>query len=498
MRIAFVHCFTESIGIEYLSAFLKKEGHEVSLFFDPQLFDNYLIKNKVMDAVFSYRSALIDSVVKFNPDIVAFSAFLDNYIWSCGIAREIKRRIKTTIVFGGLHPTAVPYRVLKNDFIDFVIIGEGEEAMAELASCLAAGKEISGIQNLAYRNNSQVIVNNPRPPLKDLDALPFPDKDLFFRQYRNFINDGYIISFSRGCLNRCSYCNWNLIEKMYGKYYRLRSPGNVIKELVWAKQRYAIKRVEFMDSVFTYDKKWLEEFLPDYKKKVGIPFFCYIYPSSLIDKKLIDMLEDAGCTTIGLGVQTINPKLRKEVYLRAETNEDIARCASLITRTRIGLILGFILFPTQTEQEVINTLEFCHENNPDFAVARWLMFFPGTEVINISRKLSILNDDDIDEIEEGRDKFPYFKKEYPIKDISKIANLFLFSGVMPTFMMKNIIKSKLYHCMPSVSLYLPSLMIVGLLKKKFRNESFLSAFYYINYYINYMVKKLLNSHYEKI
>ncbi len=112
MRIAFVHCFNESIAIEYLSACLKKENHEVSLFFDPLLFDNYLVKNKLLDNFFSYRNILIDSIIKFNPEIVAFSALSDNYIWSCDIAREIKRRIKTTVVFGGLHPTAVPHRVL--------------------------------------------------------------------------------------------------------------------------------------------------------------------------------------------------------------------------------------------------------------------------------------------------------------------------------------------------------------------------------------------------
>jgi len=492
MRIAFVHCFTESIAIEYLSAFLKKEGHEVSLFFDPLLFDNYLVKNKIMNTIFSHQSSLIDSVVKFNPDITAFSGLTDNYVWCCDIAREIKRRIKTTVVFGGLHPTAVPHRVLKNNFIDFVIIGEGEEAMVELADCLVSGKKISDIRNLVYRHNSRVIINDPRPPLKDLDGLPFPDKDLFFRQYHNLINDGYLISSSRGCLYRCSYCNWNLIEKMYGKYYRWRSPGNVIKELVWAKERYAIKRVQFMDSIFTYNKKWLEEFLPDYKEKVGIPFFCYIYPSPLIDKKLIDMLQDAGCVTMTMGVQTINPKLRKEIYLRTETNEHVKHCIALIKKARIGLILGFILFPTQTEQEVINTLKFCYENKPDFAVGQWLMYFPGAEVINISKRLSILNDNDIEDIEEGRDKFPYFKKQYPIKNISKIANLFLFSGIIPSFMMKNIIKSKLYRCLPSANLYLPTLILVCLLKKQFRKEPVISVLYFIKYYINYAVKKLLN------
>lgn len=491
MRIAFVHCFTESIAIEYLSSFLKREKHEVSLFFDPLLFDNYLVKNKLLNNFFSYRNILIDSVIKFNPDIVAFSVFFDNYIWSCHIAREIKSRINTAVVFGGLHPTAVPHRVLKNNFIDFVIVGEGEEAMVELADCLSSGKQTSGIRNLAYRRNSQVIVNDLRPPLNDLDELPFPDKDIFFSVNKIFINDGYMVMSSRGCVYRCSYCNWNFMDKIYGKYFRWRSPSNVIKELVWAKEKYAIKRVQFLDSIFTYNRQWTEEFLSEYKEKVAIPFFCFIYPSSAFDKKLIDMLVDAGCLTINMGAQSLDDKLRKNIYLRAGTNEDITHCIDLIKTTNIILFLGFIIFPTQTEQEIIGILEYCYEIKADFSVGQWLMCFPGSEIVNILRKMSILNDDDIDDIEEGRDKFPYFNKEYPIKNISKIANLLYFSGILPDFLMKKIIKSKLYRLMPSVNLFLPSLLIVCLMKPKFRKEPFISVIYYIKLYINYMAKKLL-------
>jgi hypothetical protein len=78
MRIGFVHCLYESLGIEYLSSYLKREGNEVSLFFDPLLFRNYLIDNPTLDKVFSYKDYLINTIVKEKPDLVAFSVLSDN------------------------------------------------------------------------------------------------------------------------------------------------------------------------------------------------------------------------------------------------------------------------------------------------------------------------------------------------------------------------------------------------------------------------------------
>jgi hypothetical protein len=166
----------------------------------------------------------------------------------------------------------------------------------------------------------------------------------------------------------------------------------------------------------------------------------------------------------------------------------------LIKKAGIGLIVGFILFPTQTIQEVIDTLLFCYNSSPDFAVNQWVMYFPGAEIVYISKKLAVLSDEDIDDIEEGRDKFPYFKKNGSVKEISKITNLFYFSGVIPLSIMKNIVRFKLYRFMPSFNMYLPGLTIASLMRKDLRREGLISVFYYIKYYIYYITRKLICRH----
>jgi len=148
MRIAFVHRLYENLGIEYLSAYLKKAGHDVCLFFDPALFDNYLLSNKELHKVFSYRDILIHAIVKDNPDIVAFSVSSSEYAWACDIAKAVKERTEAVVVYGGAHPTAVLEEVLKNDFVDFVICGEGEEAMMEFVNSFTTHKDVRTIRNL--------------------------------------------------------------------------------------------------------------------------------------------------------------------------------------------------------------------------------------------------------------------------------------------------------------------------------------------------------------
>jgi radical SAM superfamily enzyme YgiQ (UPF0313 family) len=139
MLIGFVHSLYESLAIEYLSSCLKNSGHEVRLFFDPLLFKNYLISNKFLDLSFSHKKKLIQALVMAKPDIVMFSVLSDNYAWCCDIAQEIKKRIDTIVVFGGVHVTAVPARVLKNKFVDYVICGEAEGAVVEFADYLSQG-----------------------------------------------------------------------------------------------------------------------------------------------------------------------------------------------------------------------------------------------------------------------------------------------------------------------------------------------------------------------
>ena len=206
MRIAFVHNNYESLGIEYISSYLKKAGHETSLFFEPGLFGSFLMHNRKMHRRFGFADEIVGRVTRAKPDIVAFSVISDNYSWACSLAQRIKSKLDTKVIFGGVHATSVPERILNQEFVDFVIRGEAEESFLELVRALEEGKDHAQIMNLAFRKQGMPVINPLRPPISDLDSLPFPDKDLFFREYRSLIRSSYMITASRGCAFSCTYC----------------------------------------------------------------------------------------------------------------------------------------------------------------------------------------------------------------------------------------------------------------------------------------------------
>jgi len=168
---------SESLGLEYLSAVLKSKGHEVFLVFDPALFnDKHYLHVDFLAKLFNVRSRLLDEIVELNPDVIGFTVLTDTYKWACSFANEIKEVLPDTrIIFGGIHPTSVPEKVIKNDFVDALCIGESEEAFLEFVE----SPERTDIQNFWFKSNGKIIKNKIRPLNQDLDSLPFADKSIF-------------------------------------------------------------------------------------------------------------------------------------------------------------------------------------------------------------------------------------------------------------------------------------------------------------------------------
>ena len=179
MKVLFYYNGGEHIGIEYLSAYLKEKGHEVDLVFDPGLGNNFYVNLPILDNIINDK-LIIRKAQKFNPDIIAISCITNLYPAVKRIASKFKTKLNCPIIIGGIHPTSLPDKVIKEDWVDFLCIGEGEEAFAELLEKMKKGEDVSNIKNLWVKDANGKITKNPlRPLITDLDSLPFPDKSLF-------------------------------------------------------------------------------------------------------------------------------------------------------------------------------------------------------------------------------------------------------------------------------------------------------------------------------
>ncbi len=405
MKVGFVYPAFENLGIEYISAVLKKNGHKTFLAFDPQLFDDLFVNWHTLGKIFNYKQRIIKQLKCEKPDIIAFGVVSDLFPWACQMAALIKTELNgVPIVFGGPHITALPEKVLVKPFVDYVIIGEGEYPMLELVEAIKKEMPIDNIPNLGFKRSGSVIINETRPILQNLDELPFADVDLFLSQ-NPYAHKEYNIMTSRGCVNSCAYCHNSVERKVLwkhnGKFLRRRSVDNVLRELRERRVKYKFDTICIWDEVFTYDIKWLEEFCNKYKKEFGLPFWTFIHPDH-VSERVVQLLEEAGCYEVEIGVQTLNPWIKKNILRRPETKEDIEKAIDLFKKTKIRVVVDVIFgLPLLKDEDYTELLECFAEHTPTKIQTFWLRYYPKTDIIDCALENNLITQEELDDINNG-------------------------------------------------------------------------------------------------
>jgi radical SAM superfamily enzyme YgiQ (UPF0313 family) len=454
IKIALVTGPEESIGIKYLSAILKANGHHADLFFDPQLFNDDVISIPLLCKIFDLRENLVDSILDYNPGLIGFSVHSDFYGWASDLAARIKRRVDTPIIFGGIHPTSAPEEVIRSEVVDMVCIGEGEYPLLELADSMDNKTEQLDIKNIWFKKNGRLI-RNPLRQLIDINELPYPDHDIYYRK-NDYFKIGYHTMASRGCLYRCSYCCHSVLKPLYpqGGYYRVRLPHNLIGEIRQNIKRYNFRIIRFYDDLFPYDMEWLKEFSDIYKKQVDVPFICYFHPE-LVTEDRISILKNAGCSEIRLGIQTMNAAIRKNVLHRHETNETIERALNIIKKHKIKLVTENIVgIPGQTREDIVSMLEFYRKNRPTRNHFFWLRYYPALEITKYKN-------DAEEKTERGLNvqskTFTQGGDTYNKVEPSLILALYGISW-FPAWFARLFIKNHVLRCLPRISLSLLNIL----------------------------------------
>ena len=405
MKVLFLNPQQEMGGIQCLSAFLKQHGHETALVNDPNLFDNPWVHHPRLSKIFDNEREVLEQIDHHNPDLIGMTVVTDDLSWALKWAKKIKKHFNIPIVFGNVHATFHPDECLANDEVDFVVRGEGEWTLLELVEALEGRKNFSEVLGLSYKDNGKVIKNPMRPLINDLDILPFPDKDLYYN-VMPYLNHGYTTMSGRGCPYRCTFCDNNTSMKLYKdevpktqKWARRHSPEYVVNEILWAKEKYGINHVRFNDEDFSFDKNWLREFCPLYKEKVGIPYFAWVYPNT-IDEEMAKLLAESGCDAVEMGIQSGAQHLRKEI-LHRNTKDDQIRIAMQALRkynirTTVDIIIGL---PTETKEDLDETVRLLADTNPWHLYAFWLRYYPSTEILSIAKEKKLLTPDQIHKLE---------------------------------------------------------------------------------------------------
>ena len=351
----------EPLGPMQMSAITRNMGHKSHL--------------AVLD-----EGDLLEKIEKNDIDLVAMS-FLSP---EAGAFKKASHRIKSrrpdmTVIAGGPHPTFFP-EIVDSWPLDAVVLGEGDRVMGKIVSHLEAGKDISDIPNLHTRRKKNALL----PLVADLDTLPYPDRDLVHgRVPLNMVPMKSFMA-TRGCPYNCAYCFNNAYKKLYrhgGRMRRQRSVEHLIREIETVKQRYSLRFVRFGDDVFvTGHDQWLEEFVEQYRRRIGLPFYFLIYPH-LVNREVISALKSAGCHSVGISIETGNEEIRKKIIKRPISDEVIKNAYAILRDHDIRLFSNCMLgLPESTIADDIQSLELTFACAPTYASFTVFAPFPGTEL----------------------------------------------------------------------------------------------------------------------
>lgn len=237
------------LGLLYLASYVRAQGHEVAVF----------------DGTFEEDvSAFSTRLAAEKPDLVGISAVLPLRDMALALAADAKAAGVLTIL-GGPDPTKDPASYLQFPQVDMVVHHEGEQTLDALLRLIDAGaltpEMLAREPGIAYRDASgRPVVNQPRPPVENLDELPLPARDLidmdrYLDTWRE--ENGYsslTIATSRGCPYGCDWCR----DSVHGQDFRQRSPESVAAEMKQLKETYDIDRLRVVDDVDGIERDWVE------------------------------------------------------------------------------------------------------------------------------------------------------------------------------------------------------------------------------------------------
>lgn len=360
-KYKFIGLVAPPLGIAYIAAVLEQNKIDV----------------EIIDAAALEMSweTLEAEIRKANPGMVAVTALTPTISKALQTARLAKKTCpEATVVMGGYHPSFNHQEMLDKDYVDIVVIGEGEYTFPELVRTLEEGGDLKEVKGIAYGD----VVTPSRPLIMDLDELPFPARHLLPMEHYKILNmklhTATLIS-GRGCPMQCSFC---ASAALHGNKLRMRSAKNVVDEMEHLINDHEAGMIAFMDDTFTLKPSRVAEICDEIiKRDIDVYWGCTARADTLSDE-LLHKLSESGCITLFLGVESADQQQLDRVNKQL-TIDKIRQAFKLARKNHIRTIASVVLgMPGDTRESIERTIKFARELNPSYAVFSLATPYPGT------------------------------------------------------------------------------------------------------------------------
>lgn len=364
-------------GVLALDAHLRKAGYRMDV----------LIK--------TFEPDIIATLKSLSPRIVGFSVFSTEHNWLVGMTHKARSVLPSVpIIVGGVHAMVYPEQILLDSEADLVCWSDGEGVLINVLQELAGTQpDFTKVSGLALKTPQGGILRTSGAPRVAFDDRILEDRDIYLKRYHILSQDsvGYFMS-SRGCPYSCSFCYNSYLREAAGAtgYLRRKNPDSLVREIESAVKKCSFISLAFVDDIFSFDKKWLQEFLPQYHEKVNLPFWCNIR-ADVMDEETARLLAEAGCHSASFGIETGNEELRWTVLNKKISDEQMIRCGTLLHK--YGIIVrasSMFCLPDETVDDALRTIELNIQSKVDLPASQLFIPYPKTSIAEYMKKKGII------------------------------------------------------------------------------------------------------------
>jgi radical SAM superfamily enzyme YgiQ (UPF0313 family) len=413
------------LGILSIAAVLEKNGLPVRVTASDVL---QLKKNDILRAIRDYDA-----------DAIGLSITTENRFEIFGLLAAIKAEFpEKLLIVGGPHATMAGMDMMTHiAAIDLAVVGEGEQTILDIAAWHDAGADDRGLDRISgiiHRRQGQPFFTGPRPMIAELDPLPFPAKHLIPMESYDFKwpVDGRLlratnIITSRGCPFNCNFCP---TPHTWGRHVRGYSPGRVVDEIRWNRDRFGAEVLWFFDDTFNYNPRRTEELCRLLiREKLGIRFVAEVRIDILSYDQLA-LMREAGVQYISFGVEAGSERVRRDIVHKNISNAQVFQSVDWARQLDIKATAFFIFsHPSETWAEARESLQLIEQirDKADITVSI-LHIYPGTELETYARDRGLLpadfswslHDRRVETLPAAQGDVPLFKDQFTWGQIGEL------------------------------------------------------------------------------
>lgn len=369
---------TEQMSIMALSSILIKRGIDTRLIYA------------------RHQKEIFNAIESTKPDIVAYSLMYGSHWPYLELSRRIREKYPHIYQIAGGPLTTFYPRAINELSLDAVAVGESDISLLNLLEKFHHKDEsLRDTPGFYFRSQSGIKKNDLEGLLENLNENPFPDRGILYEQDALLENQEFKSFLSgRGCPYPCTYCfnhKFNEMFKGKGKVIRKKEVDYFIEEIRDTKARYGCQFAIFEDDIFVINRAWLEEFSRKFKKKVNIPYICYVRANH-VDEQMVKLLKESGCHIVRMAIESGNEILRNRLLKRNMTDREIIKASDLIHKYGMKLsVSNMVGMPTETIGDLNDTIALNIRCRPDHPTIQFFMPYPEMELTRTALEKGYFN-----------------------------------------------------------------------------------------------------------